>query len=449
MSFTFDWQNFAKEEQFLTRVKGLLSNALNKKKPPIIVDTITVQELEWGSESPSLKILEVGDLASDRFRGIFKLNYSGSARITLATKVQANLLNVYASAAPKFTMPEFVSADSSFPIPLNLSLSEFVLSGIVILVFSKAKGLTLVFRNDPLQSIRVSSTFDHVPAIATFLQSQIETHMRTLFREVLPALLYALSLQWTPNQFENHLLPENKHTPVKFADIDEEKRFSLVNILRLEAMAQSRRTLAFVPLSIPTAVHRADLRRRQMSSNERPVGLLGDAMYEHVHDQATRVAAHSNHKPKRRVIRLSKSNSPSPAPTAELPAMRSPPLRPTSAPPVVSEGVSVGSLAGAPTAAPETFTVQTPSRLTSIAVHTPVSTPKRLDAVTDKRKTNSPVQRSPAHIKQTRAQLVRETKALIYSLKRHDRKLKPDAKHPAIYEHHESMPDDLPPAYVE
>ncbi|PRT56873.1 Mitochondrial distribution and morphology protein 34 [Wickerhamiella sorbophila] len=424
MSFKFDWQNFANEEQFLSRVKGLLTNALNKKKPPIIVDTITVQELEWGSESPSLEILEVGDLASDRFRGIFKLNYSGSARITLATKVQANLLNVYAAAAPKFTMPDFVSAQSSFSIPLNLTLSDFVLSGIVILVFSKAKGLTLVFRNDPLQSIRVSSTFDHVPAIASFLQSQIETHMRTLFREVLPALLYALSLQWTPNQFEHHLLPENRSEPVKFVDIDEEKHFSLVNILRLEAMSQSRHTLAISPLKIPTAIYRAELYRRQCRDNERPVGLLGDAMYDHVHDQATRIASHSNHKPKRRVIKIQKPAAEKPSPVSYFPVVTTPPQRPTSAPPVVSDEVA---------------TLGDPIDIKSELTPTKPATPKKavLPAAT---------QSSPT--KQTREQLVKETKALIYSLKRHERKLaKPDQKSPVIYPVEEG-PEDLPPAYV-
>ena len=57
----------------------MLTTALNKSpKPPIIVDDILVNELNLGSVPPELEILEIGDLAEDRFRGIFKMCYSGA-----------------------------------------------------------------------------------------------------------------------------------------------------------------------------------------------------------------------------------------------------------------------------------------------------------------------------------------------------------------------------------
>lgn len=40
------------------------------------------------AQPPELEILEIGDLSTDRFRGIFRLTYSGDAHITLQTKVQ-------------------------------------------------------------------------------------------------------------------------------------------------------------------------------------------------------------------------------------------------------------------------------------------------------------------------------------------------------------------------
>lgn len=67
----------------------MLTTALNKSpKPPIIVDDILVNELNLGSVPPELEILEIGDLAEDRFRGIFKMCYSGDAFLTLKTRVQ-------------------------------------------------------------------------------------------------------------------------------------------------------------------------------------------------------------------------------------------------------------------------------------------------------------------------------------------------------------------------
>lgn len=40
------------------------------------------------AQPPDLEILEIGDLSTDRFRGIFRLTYSGDAYIVLQTKVQ-------------------------------------------------------------------------------------------------------------------------------------------------------------------------------------------------------------------------------------------------------------------------------------------------------------------------------------------------------------------------
>lgn len=70
----------------------MLTTALNKSpKPPIIVDDILVNEFNLGSVPPELEILEIGDLAEDRFRGIFKMCYSGDAFLTLKTRVQVRL----------------------------------------------------------------------------------------------------------------------------------------------------------------------------------------------------------------------------------------------------------------------------------------------------------------------------------------------------------------------
>lgn len=92
MAFNFNWSPLSADASFYPRAQELLTTALNKSpKPPIIVDDILVNELNLGSIPPELEILEIGDLAEDRFRGIFKLCYSGDAFLTLKTKVQASL----------------------------------------------------------------------------------------------------------------------------------------------------------------------------------------------------------------------------------------------------------------------------------------------------------------------------------------------------------------------
>jgi distribution and morphology protein 34 len=193
MAFNFNWSPLIADT---VRARDLLTNALNKSpKPPIIVDDILVTELNLGTKPPDLEILEIGDLADDRFRGIFKMSYDGDAFLTLKTRVQANPLNTYLSTKPSFTSPQPLAAASGLTIPLQITLSDIRLSGFVILVFSKQKGLTLVFRNDPLESLKVSSTFDSIPFVRDYLQREIEAQLRLLFMEDLPAILHKLSLR--------------------------------------------------------------------------------------------------------------------------------------------------------------------------------------------------------------------------------------------------------------
>lgn len=91
MAFNFNWSPLAADASFYQRALDLLTTALNKTpKPPIIVDDIIVTEFNLGSVPPDLEILEIGDIAADRFRGIFKMCYAGDAFLTLKTRVQVS-----------------------------------------------------------------------------------------------------------------------------------------------------------------------------------------------------------------------------------------------------------------------------------------------------------------------------------------------------------------------
>ena len=103
MAFNFNWSPLTADADFYSRAQEMLTTALNKSpKPPIIVDDILVNELNLGSVPPELEILEIGDLAEDRFRGIFKMCYSGDAFLTLKTRVQVR-------RPPLFSLPNFQS----------------------------------------------------------------------------------------------------------------------------------------------------------------------------------------------------------------------------------------------------------------------------------------------------------------------------------------------------
>ncbi|KAL8664978.1 MAG: hypothetical protein Q9168_007801 [Polycauliona sp. 1 TL-2023] len=294
MAFNFNWSPLTADASFYTRAQELLTTALNKyPKPPIIVDDIIVNELNLGSVPPDLEILEIGDLAEDRFRGIFKMSYTGDAYLTLKTRVQANPLNTYLSTRPSFTSPQPLAAASGLTIPLQITLSEIKLSAFIILVFSRQKGLTLVFRNDPLESLKVSSTFDAIPFVRDYLQKEIQGQLRTLLMDEVPAIIHRLSLRlWVPEyrakedeelarQSANPTSDEQPVDPLasppqdpidvsgNFLDASQiaslsldsnyehHSLFSQKNLLRLAALTDSQRTLSLFTPGIRDAVFRA------------------------------------------------------------------------------------------------------------------------------------------------------------------------------------------------
>lgn len=183
---------------------------------------------------------------------------------------------------------------SGLTIPLKITLSDIKLSAFIILVFSKAKGLTLVFRNDPLESLKVSSTFDSIPFVRDYLQKEIEGQLRYLLMEEVPAIIHRLSLRlWVP-EFEergdqrtgakvdgsepdqkpvdpltslaqgsvdspDYILDaaEFSSSAIDASSSENQSLFSQKNILRLAALSNSHRTLSLFTPSIRDAVFRA------------------------------------------------------------------------------------------------------------------------------------------------------------------------------------------------
>ena len=293
MAFNFNWSPLATDASFYERAKELLTNALNRAgpRPAIIVDDFLVSEFNLGDVPPDLEIVEIGDLAEDKFRGTFKMRYQGDAVLSLKTKVQANPLNTYLSTRSPFTTPQPLAAATGLTIPLQITLSEIRLSGFIILVFSRQKGLTIVFKDDPLESLRVSSTFDAIPFVANYLQKEIEGQLRNLLMDELPAIIHRLSLRiWSPEhkvreeQESQPLEPTKQDDPVDpFASppqdpvdssgnplspaevaslsldssIETQSLFSQKNLIRLATLTDSHRTLSLFTPSIRDAVFRA------------------------------------------------------------------------------------------------------------------------------------------------------------------------------------------------
>lgn len=198
---------------------------------------------------------------------------------------QANPLNTYLCSKPTFTSPQPLAAASGLTIPLQITLSEIKLSAFIIIVFSKQKGLTLVFRNDPLESLKVSSTFDSIQFVRDYLQRTIEGKLRDLMMDELPAIIHRLSLElWCPDQVpkdefkedsepavnplatppldavdaKGHLLDPSEISSLSLdGGLETQSLFSQKNLIRLAALATSQRTLSLFTPGIHDVLYRA------------------------------------------------------------------------------------------------------------------------------------------------------------------------------------------------
>ncbi|KAI0296123.1 hypothetical protein B0F90DRAFT_1114373 [Multifurca ochricompacta] len=213
MSFSFQWPRFS--DQFHADAIEMLNAALNKgPKPPVIADKIEVVELEMGTQPPDLEIRDIGDLTTEQFRGIFRLTYAGDAHIVLRTKVQANPLNHKQPDIHLMTGSRgMLAAKQALVVPMLLRLSHFRLSSYIVLVVSKQKGITVVFKTDPLQNVDINSTFDSIAVIQSFIQREIEGQLRQMFREDLPGIIHRLSQQWVKAKVEAPYLAKPTPAP--------------------------------------------------------------------------------------------------------------------------------------------------------------------------------------------------------------------------------------------
>lgn len=95
-----------------------------------------------------------------------------------------------------------LAAKQPLVVPMLLRLSHFKLNSYVVLVVSKQKGITIVFKTDPLQHVDINSTFDSIAVIQKFIQKEIEGQLRQMFREDLPGIIHRLSQQWMKTKVE-------------------------------------------------------------------------------------------------------------------------------------------------------------------------------------------------------------------------------------------------------
>lgn len=179
MSFIVDWPD-GDNDLFIKNIIDRIEIALNdhvslnrmnnfSASPlSLFCSPIKVMEFSLGSMPPSLEILEIVNLDSSSFKGLFKFAYEGDAFIKLETSI-----NLFAL----FPWKSFQKL-SSLITPFYISIQDLRIMTVFTLSLSTGNeddGLFISFKNgNPLQSLKITTNYDSI----INAQKEIETRLQ-------------------------------------------------------------------------------------------------------------------------------------------------------------------------------------------------------------------------------------------------------------------------------
>ena len=85
-----------------------------------------------------------------------------------------------------------MTADTPLVMSMLLHINDLRLRGCIGLVAYKGNSVALSFRNNPLEQVKVSSTFDGLTSVQHFLQDEIKQQLHSIFREDLLVLAHSM-----------------------------------------------------------------------------------------------------------------------------------------------------------------------------------------------------------------------------------------------------------------
>lgn len=305
MSFQFNWV-FPNPQNLYDQAKVVLKEAVNKgPMSPVMADDISVESLDFGTIAPTLDIVDITDIGHDSFRGVLRMEYNGDFNLCLRTQIEANPLSILrqTGSPSQFALPKIVAASSSLLLPLRVEISEIRLAGVITVVFSPRKGLTILFDDNPLQSLKVSTAFDSIPSIASFIRREIETKMTESIIEDVPEMLHIFSRIGDPSKV--HLRPIS-HVPYynPLSDVGFAIPFRRPAIVsNLSAIKTEQCSLAAVCGLIPDSFSRCSFEFENPTSAD----MVEDSDHTLFYHYSTPL--HKSRRRKRRVIKLTNKGS--------------------------------------------------------------------------------------------------------------------------------------------
>jgi hypothetical protein len=159
MSFKFDWEALANKE-LAQQIRARINQAVKADKNSERVGSFYVTEINFGSQSPEITLVDVNELTESKVRTGFVFSYEGDATITFYTRIQLNpLLSSKPCGMRGRQLMGVFQAHHSLIAPIYVSLSNLRLEGKVVVGYEKPYVL-ISLKNEALKSVQVNSSFD-------------------------------------------------------------------------------------------------------------------------------------------------------------------------------------------------------------------------------------------------------------------------------------------------
>lgn len=189
MAFIFNWPTWPKDvmQEFRTQLQDAMN--ANTANDPTLVGKWKIEELDFGTVPPRLKLTAIHELSLHRAVVQFHFEYDGDFKFVGRNAVQTNKL---VSVIPKYQseLQHSIQSLKSTILPISLTVQDVRVNGDVKVILDmdldkQRYHLQVVLLNDPIQSITIKTNIEEeMPILKRFIEKMLQKKVREAISKV-------------------------------------------------------------------------------------------------------------------------------------------------------------------------------------------------------------------------------------------------------------------------
>ncbi|ODV71043.1 MDM34 family protein CYBJADRAFT_169693 [Cyberlindnera jadinii NRRL Y-1542] len=259
MSFLFDWMSLHSLD-----LKSKVNSMLEHMSIPHFPDKVSITELLWGDSKPVFELLDIVELTEERFKGLFKFEYSGELKVVLRSNIEINAINLI--DYDDFTKPHYVLANCSTVLPVDFTIDKLRLD-LLFTVVTKGDNVTVVFNDEPMVDLEIHTTIDEL--LDDDLFEMLKTDALNIVTEYLKQDLPGMIAR--SHHLEEHHFKELERMRRSYYEDDEFERDCTPLTLPQRINTQGYDTLSLKASGVEGVVQRISLSQPQYQQESTPV----------------------------------------------------------------------------------------------------------------------------------------------------------------------------------